>query len=160
MEFAVFEKFTSAYYTKLQEKSCYYLLIIFMKKHYWESRQWKFWKHMQAICNLHSCYNFMLLKNALVFSQSDRSTWFFSCTLLLPLFITMLANSRNLYIAVQFIFAVFFYLAVLTFCSFLRGRLCVLHNKRESEYSSLTYLHTRSCCCLLCCQVEGNQVVC
>ena len=92
--------------------------------------------------------------------QPIWSTWFFSCTLLLPLFITMLANSRNLYIAVQFIFAVFFYLAILTFCSFLQGRLCVLHNKRESEYSSLTHLHTRSCCGFLCCQVEGNQVVC
>ena len=132
-----------------------------MKKHYWESRQWKFWKHMQAIYNLHSCYNFalMLHKNALVFSQSEAHD-FFSCTLLLPLFITMLANSHNLYIAVQFIFAVFFYLAILTFCSFLQGQLCVLHSKRESEYSSLTHLHTRSCCCLLCCQVEGNQVVC
>ena len=28
----IFEKFTCAYYTKFQEKSCYYLLLIYMNK--------------------------------------------------------------------------------------------------------------------------------
>ena len=32
VQFVVFEKFTSADYTKLQQKSCYYLLIMYMKK--------------------------------------------------------------------------------------------------------------------------------
>ena len=32
VQFVVFEKFTSAHYAKLQEKSCYYLLIMSMKK--------------------------------------------------------------------------------------------------------------------------------
>ena len=32
VQFVVFEKFTSAHYVKLQEKSCYYLLIMYMKK--------------------------------------------------------------------------------------------------------------------------------
>ena len=32
VQFVVFEKFTSAHYAKLQEKSCYYLLIMYMKK--------------------------------------------------------------------------------------------------------------------------------
>ena len=62
VQFVVFEKFTSAYYTKLQEKSCECLLILYMKKYRRESRQTKFWKRARAICNctrvttLHSCY--------------------------------------------------------------------------------------------------------
>ena len=32
VKFVVFEKFVSAYYTKLLDKSCYNLLIIYMKK--------------------------------------------------------------------------------------------------------------------------------
>ena len=32
VQFVVFEKFTSAHYAKLHEKSCYYLLIMYMKK--------------------------------------------------------------------------------------------------------------------------------
>ena len=32
VQFVVFEKFTSAHYAKLQEKLCYYLLIMYMKK--------------------------------------------------------------------------------------------------------------------------------
>ena len=32
VQFVVFGKFTGAYYTKLQEKSYYYLLIMYMKK--------------------------------------------------------------------------------------------------------------------------------
>ena len=63
MQFVVFEKFTSAYYTKWQEKSCHILLIIYIKK----TTQ----KGAGAICNLLSCYNFALVLHeiALVFSQ-------------------------------------------------------------------------------------------
>ena len=49
MPFAVFEKFASAYYTKLQEKSCYYFLIMYMKKHHMKSKQTKFWKRAHAL---------------------------------------------------------------------------------------------------------------
>ena len=42
MQFVVFEKFTCTYYTKLQEKSCPYLLITYMKKLLRKSRQTKF----------------------------------------------------------------------------------------------------------------------
>ena len=42
MQFVVFEKFTCTYYTKLQDKSCQYLLITYMKKLLRKSRQTKF----------------------------------------------------------------------------------------------------------------------
>ena len=54
--FVVFEKFTSAYHTKLRGKFCHYLLIIYMKKRHRKLRQTKYWKHVHAICNLHLCY--------------------------------------------------------------------------------------------------------
>ena len=78
VQFAVFENFTSAYYTKLQEKLCYYLLIMYMEKHHRKSRQTKFWELARAICNLHTCYNFalMLRENAPVFSQSEARNFF------------------------------------------------------------------------------------
>ena len=68
--------------TKLQEKSCYYLLINYMKKHHRKSRQTQFWKLAHAICNLHLCFNFALLlhENALIISQSEVRNC--SCTLL------------------------------------------------------------------------------
>ena len=41
VKFVVFEKFIIAHYTKLQDKSCYYLLIIYMEKHHKKARQTK-----------------------------------------------------------------------------------------------------------------------
>ena len=87
-KFVVFEEVTSAYYTKFLEKSCYYLLIMYMNQHHRKSRerQTKFWKRARAIFNLHLCYNF-----ALLFSDQWECTGFqqirsvhviFSCTLL------------------------------------------------------------------------------
>ena len=70
-QFVVFEKFASVYYTKLQKKSCYYLLIMCVKKHHRESKQTKFESvgMLSVIC---LCYNFALVlqENAHVFSQS------------------------------------------------------------------------------------------
>ena len=88
VKFVVFEEVTSAYYTKFLEKSCYYLLIMYMNQHHRKSRerQTKFWKRARAIFNLHLCYNF-----ALLFSDQWECTGFqqirsvhviFSCTLL------------------------------------------------------------------------------
>ena len=51
MQFVVFEKFTCAYYTKLQEKSCHYLLITYMKKLLRKSRQTKF-ESVRALTNI------------------------------------------------------------------------------------------------------------
>ena len=91
VQFVVFDQFTSAYYTNLQEKSYYYLLIIYIKGYQRRSRQTKFWKHARAIWNLHSCDNFafVLHVNALVFSQSEARKFFMyiislftACTLL------------------------------------------------------------------------------
>ena len=71
VQFGFVEKFTSAYYAKLQEKSRYYLLIIYMKN-ITESQDRRHFESLYAFCNLHPCYNFALVlhQNALVFSQS------------------------------------------------------------------------------------------
>ena len=67
-----------AYYVKLQEKSRYYLLIMYMKN-ITESQDRRHFESLYAFCNLHPCYNFALVlhqnalvlhQNALVFSQS------------------------------------------------------------------------------------------
>ena len=89
--------------TKLQEKLCYYLLIMYIKNTPRKSRQKQFWKRVRAIFNLHSCYNFaparvrtlhpsynfalVLHDNAVVFSKS-KTRIFFSCTLFKYLCIT------------------------------------------------------------------------
>ena len=51
---------------------------MYMKKHRRKSRQTKFCKGARAICNLHSCYNFLfaLHKNALISSQSEARYFF------------------------------------------------------------------------------------
>ena len=69
VQFVVFEKFTTAYSTTLREKSCNYLLIMYMKKHNRRSKQTKFWKCVYPISNLQVCYNFALVlhENALIF---------------------------------------------------------------------------------------------
>ena len=45
------------YYTKLQEKSCYYLLIMYMKKHHRKSKHTEVLKRACAICNVHTYYS-------------------------------------------------------------------------------------------------------
>lgn len=47
--FVHFEQFPSAYYTKFQEKLCYYLLIIYMKLLQGKARQIKFWECAQFL---------------------------------------------------------------------------------------------------------------
>ena len=71
VQFGFVEKFTSAYYAKLQEKSRYYLLIMYMKN-ITESQDRRHFESLYAFYNLHPCYNFALVlhQNALVFSQS------------------------------------------------------------------------------------------
>ena len=62
LQFVVFEKFTSAYDTKLQEKSCYYLSIVSTWKNITESQdRQNFEKFANTICKLHLCYNFALV---------------------------------------------------------------------------------------------------
>ena len=39
VKFVVFEEVTSAYYTKFLEKSCYYLLIMYMNQHHRKSKE-------------------------------------------------------------------------------------------------------------------------
>ena len=77
MQFVVFEKFTSAYYTKLQDKSYYFLLIMYMKN-IAESQDSRNFESAHAICNFYSCYNFALVlhENALVYSQSEARNFF------------------------------------------------------------------------------------
>ena len=64
-------------HTKLHEKSCCYLTIIYMKKHHRKLRQTKFCQRaLFAICTcvttLHSCY----MRNALAFSLSEARNFF------------------------------------------------------------------------------------
>ena len=64
-------------HTKLHEKSCCYLTIIYMKKHQRKLRQTKFCQcALFAICTfvttLHSCY----MRNALAFSLSEARNFF------------------------------------------------------------------------------------
>ena len=62
LQFVVFEKFTSAYDTKLQEKSCYYLSIVSTWKNITENQdRQNFEKFANTFCKLHLCYNFALL---------------------------------------------------------------------------------------------------
>ena len=82
------KNFVSTNCTKLQEKSCYYLLIMYMKKHGRKSWQIKFWKRVWVICNLYLYYNFALMLQLCIcvswectcFQPSEVHS--FSCTLL------------------------------------------------------------------------------
>ena len=75
VQFLAFAKFTRTYYTKLQEKSCCYLLMIYMKKQQRKARQTY---ALLCNCNLHLYYNFALVlyKNALIFTQSEACKFF------------------------------------------------------------------------------------
>ena len=106
VQFVVFEKFTSAYNTKLQEKSCEYLLILYMKKHRRESRQTKFWKRARAICNctrvttLHSCYMGMP-----TFSANQRRVIFFLTLSILITYLCINACGKNRATAISTVIA-------------------------------------------------------
>ena len=65
-------------YTKLQEKSYYYMFIMYIRKQHRILRQIKFWKCGCAICNLLLCYSFALVlhENVLIFSQSEVHNFF------------------------------------------------------------------------------------
>ena len=73
MQFAVFEKFTSAYWHHIAQEI---ILLLVNNTHEKTSQIVKTNMNLtaHAICNLHLCYNFalMLHENALVFSQSIR----------------------------------------------------------------------------------------
>ena len=61
---------------KLHEKSCSYLLIMFIKKATQKVKRTKFGS-ARAICNLNCVTTFhCLTKNALVFTQSDARNFF------------------------------------------------------------------------------------
>ena len=82
-QFVVFDILTSAYYLKLQEKSCYYLLLMYVKKRHRGKKDEILKAYtLLVICTgvtiLHSSrYNFALvLQDALVFSQSKASNFF------------------------------------------------------------------------------------
>ena len=72
MQFVVFEKFTSAYYTKWQEKSCHILLIIYMKKQHRKVRA--LFVIYSRVTTLHSCYmrlhSFSANKKLVLFSRT------------------------------------------------------------------------------------------
>ena len=118
VQFVVFKKFTSAYYTKLQEKSCYYLLIIYIKRCLRNSRKTKFWEHPCIICNLHFCYNFEFVfhENALVFSQSEVHNFFWyiitlkTCTSLSSLIFLAHKEVCWLVIRINYLLVIHFYL--------------------------------------------------
>ena len=84
-------KFTSAYYTKFQEKLCNSLLMINMKKNITEKEEekqnfesiWMPFLICTCVTTLHSYYNLALVlhENALNFNQSGHLI--FSCKLLL-----------------------------------------------------------------------------
>ena len=74
MQFVVFEKFTSAYYTKWQEKSCHILLIIYMKKQHRKVRA--LFVIYSRVTTLHSCYMRLLSFSA------NKKRGLFSRTLL------------------------------------------------------------------------------
>ena len=76
------EKCSSAYYTKLQEKSRYCLILIYMKKKkitVGQSR--RNFETVGTVCNFHSCYKFVLVlhENALVLSLSEACNFFNVC---------------------------------------------------------------------------------
>ena len=72
MQFVVFEKFTSAYYTKWQEKSCHILLIIYIKKQHRKVRA--LFVIYSRVTTLHSCYmrlhSFSANKKRVLFSRN------------------------------------------------------------------------------------------
>ena len=76
------EKCSSAYYTKLQEKSRYCLIIIYMKKKKITVGQGRRnFETVDTVCNFHSCYKFVLVlhENALVLSLSEACNFFNVC---------------------------------------------------------------------------------
>ena len=86
----------------MQEKSCYNLLTMYMKKHHRKSRQTKFWKCVSPFCNLHSFYNFALVLHAkaLVFSQPEACN--FSVHIIIIMVISL--TSIDIYLIFLFIF--------------------------------------------------------
>ena len=76
------DKCSSAYYTKLQEKSRYCLIIIYMKKKKITVGQGRRnFETVGTVCNSHSCYKFVLVlhENALVLSLSEACNFFNVC---------------------------------------------------------------------------------
>ena len=76
------EKCSSAYYTKLQEKSRYCLIIIYMKKKKITVGQGRRnFETVGTVCNFHSCYKFVLVlhENAIVLSLSEACNFFNVC---------------------------------------------------------------------------------
>ena len=78
VRFVVIKRCTSAYCTKLREKQCSYLLIMYMENITENQGKCKFLQRTCAICNLHSCYNFVLMLHeiAFVFSHSEVHNFF------------------------------------------------------------------------------------
>ena len=72
MQFVIFEKFTSAYYTKLQEKSCYYLLLVYMSKTRLEG---KTDENFESTCTLFVIFTHVTWE--CTHFQPIRSAWFF-----------------------------------------------------------------------------------
>ena len=74
VQFVVFEKFTSAYFTKLHHKTCCNV----NKKTSQRFKRDVNFSILLAICNLYSCYNVALVLHeiSLVFSQSDACNFF------------------------------------------------------------------------------------
>ena len=73
MSTSKFFKDNKNYYNKFQEKSCYYLIIMYMEKHVRYLRQTKFWKHARAVCNFHLYY---IRMRSFSFNQKRASsTW-------------------------------------------------------------------------------------
>ena len=75
------DKCSSAYYTKLQEKSRYCLILIYMKKKITVGQSRRNFETVGTVCNFHSCYKFLLVlhENALVLSQSEACNFFNVC---------------------------------------------------------------------------------
>ena len=76
------EKCSSAYYTKLQEKSRYCLILIYMKKKKTTVGQGRRnFETVGTVCNFHSCYKFVLVlhENAIVLSLSEACNFFNVC---------------------------------------------------------------------------------
>lgn len=78
VQFLIFEKFASAYYTKLREKLCNYFFIIYMKTTSQKEKTDEIIECVRAICHLlpwvtalHSCYLRMPL-----FSANQNTSFF------------------------------------------------------------------------------------
>ena len=105
VQFVVFEKFTSAYYTKLQENTYYYLLTIYRKNITESQHRQNFESVHMLFVILHSSYNFALVlyENALVFSQSEALNFFMYITIIvifnpvLPVTYHLLLNMEPLW---------------------------------------------------------------